>query len=155
MCKFCWGLVLVLVLVMAGAIYKFGFRGSVAPASDGRTAVQLTAGERDLVLVEMRAFLESVQAIVQALGSEEMPAVVQAARNVGMNAQQEVPASLVVKLPGALKKLGFDTHRKFDQLALDAEEFGDPKQSLEQLGELMQNCIGCHAAYKLVAVEEK
>ena len=45
--------------------------------------------------------------------------------------------------------LGFDTHRKFDTLALDAEQLGDPDHSLEQLAELMSNCVACHAAYRI------
>ena len=53
------------------------------------------------------------------------------------------------KLPMAFKQLGFDTHTKFDQLALDAEQMGDSGQTLEQLGVLMQNCVGCHAGYRI------
>ncbi len=49
-----------------------------------------------------------------------------------------------------LKQLGLDTHRKFDRLALDVEQLGDKRQTLEQLGTLLRNCVGCHAAYRLV-----
>ena len=60
----------------------------------------------------------------------------------------EVPGTLVGKLPVQFKKLGFDTHAKFDQLALDAEEFGDSDHALSQLSTLMKNCTACHAAYR-------
>jgi cytochrome c556 len=53
------------------------------------------------------------------------------------------------KLPMEFKQLGFDTHTKFDQLALDAEQMGDKDQVLEQVGKLMQNCVACHAAYRI------
>ncbi len=46
------------------------------------------------------------------------------------------------------KKLGFDTHSKFDQLAMDAESFSDADHSLEQLATLLQNCVACHAVYR-------
>ena len=39
-------------------------------------------------------------------------------------------------------------------LALDADELEDPEHSLQQLSELMQNCVACHAAYRIDAVAE-
>jgi len=150
-CKFCWGTLLLLVLVIAGAIYKFGFLGSTVPSRDGRVAIQLTADERNLVLSEMRAFLESVQIITEGVSNEDMEQVAAAARRVGLQAQQAVPVSLMGKLPMEFKQLGLDTHRKFDQLALDAQQLGAPEHTLEQLGVLLRNCIGCHAGYRLVA----
>ena len=62
-----------------------------------------------------------------------------------------VPASLMGKLPLGFKQLGFDTHSRFDQLALDAESLGDAGQSLAALGELMANCVACHAAFRIDA----
>jgi len=64
-------------------------------------------------------------------------------------AQSAVPGTLIGKLPIEFKKLGFDTHLKFDQLALNAEDFGDNNQVLIQLSNLMQNCVACHAAYRI------
>lgn len=78
-----------------------------------------------------------------------MELVAKAARNSGNTTAKEVPASLVAKLPLAFKKLGFDKHGKFDQLALDAEELGGPSQSLQQLSVLMNNCLACHQTYRI------
>jgi len=47
------------------------------------------------------------------------------------------------------KQSGSDTHARFDQLALDAEEFGDGGHVLSQLATLLQNCVSCHAAYRI------
>ena len=148
MCKLSWsvsGLLFVVLIVMG---YKFIIAGSVVPAEDGREALLLEVGERDLVLSEMRVFLASVQAITDGLSNDDMEKVVEAARTVGAAAQQEVPASLIGKLPLSFKKLGFDTHRKFDILALDAEQLGDPEHTLKQLATLMNNCVACHAIYR-------
>ena len=60
-----------------------------------------------------------------------------------------MPGSLVGKLPLEFKKLGFDTHSKFTQLALDAEQLGDEQHALAQVSELMENCVACHAIYKI------
>lgn len=134
--------------------YKFFIVGSVAPSGDGRQAILLEPGERDLVLDEMRTFLQSVQAILQGVSEDNMESVAVAARKVGAAAQQAVPGSLMTKLPLAFKKLGFDTHGQFDRLGMDAEDIGDREHALEQLSVLMQNCVACHASYRIDAVAE-
>ena len=148
-CKLCWSITGILILAIVAMGYKFMIAGSVAPASDGREALILEPAERDLVLTEMRMFLSSVQKITQALTKEDMETVVKAAREVGLAAQQAVPGSLMGKLPLAFKKLGFDTHKKFDALALDAEQLGDPNHALQQLSTLMNNCVACHSTYQI------
>lgn len=155
MCKICWG-ILVVVSLMAGAMaYKFIITGETIEASDGRKSLLLEPGERDLVLTEMRMFLASVQKIVLATNEDDSAAVAKAAREVGGAAQQAVPGSLMKKLPLEFKKLGFDTHKKFDQIAIDAEQFGDADVSRKQLAELMQNCIACHAVYRVDSIPVK
>lgn len=147
MCKFCWALVIVISLALAGLVYKFIISGETVVASDGRQALLLEPGERDLVLLEMRTFLHSVQQIIAS--GDDMEKVVIAAKAVGAAAQNSVPASLVKKLPIEFKRLGFDTHQKFDQLALDADSFGGRDEVLQQLSELMENCVACHSAYRI------
>jgi hypothetical protein len=134
---------------LAGILYLFLVRGSVAPASDGRVAILLPPAERDLVLTEMRAFLQATQAILLAANRDDLAAAAQAARAVGSAAQRDVPVSLMGKLPLDFKTLGFATHTAFDQLALDAESLGDKGQTLGALGELMAKCLACHAAYRI------
>jgi len=148
MSKKCSVVIVLLLLVIAGGIYKFIFQGSASEGTDGRMAVHLTSGERDLVLTEMRAFLESIQQVTKGITADDMKLVAESARKSGKAAQGAVPGTLVGKLPIAFKKLGFDTHAKFDQLALDAEEFGDSEHAMSQLSTLMDNCVGCHAAYR-------
>ena len=144
----CLVVIVLLLLVIAGGIYKFIFQGSASVGTDGRMAIHLTGGERDLVLTEMRAFLESIQQVTTGITANDMQLVAAAARKSGKAAQAAVPGTLVGKLPIAFKKLGFDTHARFDQLALDAEEFGESDHALSQLSTLMENCVACHAAYR-------
>ena len=154
MCRICWIVVILLLLVTGGMAYKFIIQGSVEQGSDGRSAIQLSHGEKDMVLGEMRAFLQAVQSITVGLSSDGLGNFGRTARPVGMAAQQAVPGSLVGKLPLAFKKLGFDTHTRFDALALNAEQFGDPADTLKELSVLMENCVACHAAYRLDAVSQ-
>lgn len=152
MCKLCWGTLTALLLVIAGIGYRFIYQGDTVPMSDGRIAIQLDSSERDLVLAEMRGFVVTLQAITQGIARDDLPQAAAAAQRAGMAAQGGVPVALMGKLPMGFKQLGLDTHRKFDQLALDAEQLGDGNHSLAQLSELMQNCIGCHATYR-IAIE--
>lgn len=152
MSKTCWTVVVILLVVLLGTIYKFIIQGSTQPSTDNRVAIQLSPGEKDLVLAEMRVFLASVQQITQGVSNKDMASIAASARVVGRAAQQNVPGSLMGKLPLEFKQLGRDTHEKFDLLALDAEQLEDENHSLSQLGVLMQNCVACHATYRLEAV---
>jgi len=152
--KKCSVIIALLLLVIAGGVYKFIFQGSISGSADGRIAIHLDAGERDLVLAEMRGFLESVQKITMGIAANDMELVTEYARKSGMAATDGMPGTLMGKLPLGFKKLGPDTHKKFDQLALDAEEFGDGDHALSQLSALMQNCVACHAAYRFTVSNE-
>ena len=154
MCKTCWISVVILAVLLLGTVYKFVIEGSTQKSTDNRLAIQLTAGEKDLVLAEMRAFLASVQQITRGVSGKDMQLIANSARTVGLAAQQGVPGSLMGKLPLSFKQLGRDTHEQFDLLALDAEQLEDAEHSLSQLGALMQNCVACHAAYRLEAVTD-
>ncbi|HHL31735.1 MAG TPA: hypothetical protein ENJ41_04055, partial [Oceanospirillales bacterium] len=89
--------------------------------TDPRKAIKLNNIEQNMVLEEMRGFLNSTQKIVAALAADDMAAVVAAAKQSGRASQEQMPAETRDKLPKGFKKLGFDTHTKFDQLAMDAD----------------------------------
>ncbi len=148
MCKVCWLITVVLLIIIMGMGYKFIIQGDVSQIDDNRVAIQLTKGERDLVLSEMRVFLQSVQQITSGISKEDMELVASSARNSGSSAQIAVPGTLIGKLPIGFKKLGFDTHAKFDELALDAQQLGDSNHTLSQLSTLLENCVSCHAAFR-------
>lgn len=148
MFKPCWSIVIILSLVTVGMAYKFIIQGEVIEEPDSRTTILLTQKERNLVLSEMRVFLQSVQQITSGISADDMDLVASSARKSGRNAQIAVPGTLIGKLPIAFKKLGFDTHAKFDELALDAEQLGDGEHTVTQLGTLLENCVSCHSAFK-------
>jgi len=149
MCRFCWFLSIVLAIATAGLAWKFILSGETVAASDGRTGIVLEAGERNLVLAEMRAFLEATQKILDASVRGDVTAVSEAARAVGRIAAAPVPGSLLGKLPLGFKRLGFATHDGFDRLAMDVEALGDTAEVPERLAQLMNNCVGCHATFRL------
>ncbi len=140
---------IVLIAALAYGAYKFIIQGSVEQTDDGRTAVILTAAEKDFVLSEMRGFLETVQGIVSAIAEEDMASVAEIATAAGSADAGNAPAPLVGKLPLEFKDLGMATHALFDDIATRANESADAKTVTQALGELMQNCTGCHAGYRL------
>jgi hypothetical protein len=148
-CKYCWGLSILLVAVIATMGYMFVLRGNVIASADGRTAIILSAGERDIVLTEMRGFLEGIQTITEGLVKNDMASISASAKTMGMANALEVPASLLAKLPLEFKTLGFDTHKAFDNLAMEAKDMGDKQIVLAKLSQLMLNCTNCHASYRL------
>ncbi|AGK56891.1 hypothetical protein HYPDE_26043 [Hyphomicrobium denitrificans 1NES1] len=147
--------IVVLLLIIAAMAYKFVVVGSTQKAEDGRIAVLLEPGERNLVLREMRAFVESLQLMSDALSKDDMKGVAKAARTMGMARSQDVPLAMVGKLPLEFKKLAFSVHGQFDAIADDAETIGTTKHTLGQLSEVLQKCVACHNSYQLKAPTSK
>jgi hypothetical protein len=146
--RLCWTTAAVLAVVVGVLVWKFVVSGATAPSSDGRTAILLAPAERDLVLTEMRGFLASVRDITAASAAQDPAAMAAAARRSGMAATQGMPLSLMGKLPLAFKRLGLDTHQRFDQLAMDVAQMADTSLGMTQLADLLGNCVACHAAYR-------
>lgn len=118
-------------------------------ALEHRTPIRLTADEKAHIHLEMRLFLSSVQLIVSAIAANEMKLVAVAAHEAGMAAAHDVPARLREKLPLKFKQLGQATHQGFDDLARDADSLGDASLAMKQLGQVLNNCVSCHASYRL------
>ena len=120
-----------------------------ASVHDNRMVLNLSPGERAMILEEMRLFLSGVQKMTAALGSQDMQAASHAARDMGQKMVHEVPPALRAKLPLEFRQLGFSVHRDFDQIALDAESMKDAGHTLGQLSATLQKCVSCHAAYQI------
>lgn len=148
-CKLSWLLVALLLIVVAAFSYKFTV-GEVKPSDDGRLAVQLSKDERNALLNEMRTWLQNSQGILTAVSSHDFATVATIAKSSGMAAEAATPGSLFRKLPVGMKALGFDTRKKFDEIAADAERLKDSQHTIEQLSIAMNNCVSCHAAYRFV-----
>lgn len=151
--KILWAIIFTLSLLLVAIGYKF-IQGSVAVSDDERVAIVLSKEERNLILNEMRNFLINTQKISEAITNEDMELVAILAKSAGMAAEENTPGSLLAKIPLAMKTLGFDTRKRFDQIAADAEELKVPVHSRRQLEQLMKNCIACHASFKIIEQEK-
>lgn len=135
-----------LVIATIGA----GFAAPTATlADDGRESIVLEPDQRDLILMEMRTFLESIQAITAAVAEEDMETIAAVASAVGMANAGTTPPEIVAKLPLGFKQLAVATHTGFDVIANEAQDMADPQAIIVEMGELMNNCIACHASYRL------
>lgn len=147
--KLSWLLVAILSIIVLVFTYKFTV-GEVKPSDDGRLAVQLSKDERNAVLLEMRTWLQNSQAMLAAVSSQDFATAANIAKSSGMAAEAATPSSLFRKIPLEMKKLGFDTRQKFDEIAVDAEKLKDTQHTIKQISTAMNNCVACHANYRFV-----
>lgn len=127
----------------------FFIRGNTVAGTDNRTAVVLGAGERTLILSEMRGLLAGTQGILEGINHNDAKQVAQAARAVGMASAADVNPVLIAKLPLPFKQLGMSVHRDMDDLAQAAEN-GKPAAELQtMLTGTLSKCVACHAAWQI------
>ena len=139
------GLWVVTVVVAAW----FFVTGNTVSSIDGRQAIMTSADEKNLILAEMRAMLASVQGVVAGIANNDMKRVAQAARQSGSAAAAQAPAGLIGKLPLGFKQLAHGAHQGFDEIVVGAES-GEPGDLLlARIGERLNNCVACHATYRL------
>lgn len=122
---------------------------SLAEGTDNRQILSVTEPQRGHVLEEMRALLSGVQNILAALSKDDMAAVAQHARPLGMSMAHKAEDHLKGVLPREFMLLGMSVHQDFDQIAADAETVKDSKHTLRQLSSTMYKCVACHYAYQL------
>lgn len=116
---------------------------------DPRDVLHVDAGQREELRAGMRAYLESVQGIVDGMASSRAAVIVDSARRSGEGMLTLHSAVTAVALPAGFIALGLDTHRKFDALAALAAGGAPRLQVLGALNDILANCTSCHAAYRI------
>lgn len=115
--------------------------------TDTRTDLGFTPHEQSEFLAEMRTMLASVQGIVQGIADSDRETIARFARLSGNRMARSTPASVRAKLPKAFGELGEPTHMMFEELAIRAET-DDMDMLARHLGQVMQQCMACHATFK-------
>lgn len=129
----------------------FFIRGNTVAGTDNRTAVVLGAGERTLILSEMRGLLAGTYNILEGINRNDSEQVARSARAVGMASAADVNPALMAKLPMPFKQLGMSVHHDMDDLAQAAEN-GKPAAELQtMLTNTLSKCVACHASWQLKA----
>lgn len=117
-------------------------------SEDLRINLKLTDAEKAEFLSEMRQMLASIQGIMSGLGTDDRELIMESARLSGNRMARSTPESIRNKLPSAFKELGGPTHMMFEELVIRAET-DDMDMLAEFTGQLMKQCLSCHAMFKV------
>ena len=119
---------------------------AAAPA-DPRIALPMSPAEKAEFLSEMRQMLASIQGIIEGIAEEDREKIAKAARYSGNRMARATPDALRQRLPVEFQELGGPTHMMFEEMVIRAPD--DDMQTLTEFtGELMQQCLACHARYR-------
>lgn len=116
---------------------------------DGRTVLTMTPTGRDMVLEEMRVMLMSVQQFISAAAIGDTTVMRAAASASGLAVAADGAPEMEHSLPPEFMRLGMGTHAAWDSLAADVGRGVPTTESLARLGTIMNNCVGCHAQFRI------
>jgi hypothetical protein len=123
-------------------------------ADDGRQTVQLPDMMREHMLSNMRDHLLALEEITRYLANQQYDEAAEVAENrLGMSSMDLHGASHLGKfMPKEMGAIGTNMHRAASRFALaaqDAEIEGGLHKAFSALSEVMQQCVACHAVYKV------
>ncbi len=114
---------------------------------DNRIAIQVSPGERNQMLFEMREFLHSLFNMHNALAGKDMKAVAVSTRPM-TGLLRRLPADNKARLPEEFTQMALGMDELLTVLARDAETKADMSLTQSQMAELMTYCSGCHDTYR-------
>ncbi len=133
----------------------------LAPAAlsaeeDPRQAVRMPEMMQTHLRANMRDHLRSMSAMQSALASGQYGVAAEIAeQRLGMTSLEAHDARHMVGfMPEGMQAVGTAMHRaasRFAVIAQDASVSGDLSHALGALSEITQQCVACHAGYRLVA----
>ena len=139
-----------LAAVLAAALLALP-RPVAAEASPPRETIELSAREREHLKAGMRAYLESIQGVIEGLAKHDFKAIARSAARSGMASVKDVSPALALRLPPQFTLMSVDTHERFDALAREARDMRETRSKLSvtsKLNDVLQNCTSCHAMFR-------
>jgi cytochrome c556 len=123
-------------------------------AGDTRQPLPLPAMMAEHQKQNMRGHLAAIEAIVAAIGHDDMDAVAQAAGRIGYSqAMGQMCEHMGAAAPG-FTAMALNFHHTADTIG-DAARRGDRAGVLSALDRTLQTCVSCHATYRQEVVDEK
>ena len=124
------------------------------PPGGARVAVAFPPQLKREVLATMRMHLQGLARIQQAMADGQYDEAAQvASMALGMSSMHGDQASEEARyMPPGMLALGRQLHMQAGAFALaaqDATATGDSRKPQQLLGQMMQTCVDCHAAYRL------
>ena len=127
---------------------------TAAPSVDTRQFVQFPEAMRLHTITSMRDHLLALQEINVALSKNEFDkAAAIAEQRLAMSSLELHGAAHIAPfMPQAMQDIGTQMHRAASRFAVEAQTASvsnDVRPALAALGTVMQQCVACHAAYRL------
>ncbi|HUX26975.1 MAG TPA: hypothetical protein VMV87_20460 [Burkholderiales bacterium] len=127
---------------------------AAAQAPDPRLAVEFPGPLREHELANMRDHLSTLSQIQLALSRNDVDGAAKLAENrLGMSSFKLHGAHEVAKyMPKGMQEIGSEMHRAASRFALEATSAGatgDIRPALTALALVTQQCVACHALYRL------
>ncbi len=127
---------------------------SPAAGGDARQLVTLPEPMRLHTIANMRDHLLALQEIDVALSKNDFDAAARIAESrLGMSSlEAHGAAHLAPFMPKGMQEMGTQMHRAASRFAVEAQNASvsnDLRPALAALGGVMQQCVACHAAYRL------
>lgn len=128
--------------------------GAGATAADPRQLVKFPEPMRLHTISSMRDHLLALQEIDEALSKNDFDGASRVAeQRLGMSSlEAHAAAHLAPYMPQAMQDIGTQMHRAASRFAVEAQNASvgnDVRPALAALGTVMQQCVACHATYRL------
>ena len=117
---------------------------------DVRQKIKLPAMMKEHMLGNMRDHMLAIHEIQSALAKNEVDKAADIAeQRIGMSSLVEHHAAMMAPyMPKNMQEIGTEMHHAASRFALTVKE-GDAMKSLDGLAKITQQCVACHAAYRL------
>ncbi len=142
------------VLLAAAQQQQHEMSAPTTNQADARQLVTFPEPMRVHTIANMRDHLVSLQEIDTALSRNDFDKAATIAENrLGMSSLELHGASHIAPyMPQGMQEIGTQMHRAASQFAIAAQNASvtkDVRPALAALGAVMQQCVACHAAYRL------
>jgi DNA-binding transcriptional MerR regulator len=142
------------LLAAAQTLPHAGMMSMAPPAADARELVRFPEPMRLHTIASMRDHLLSLQEIDEALARNEFDkAATIAEQRLGMSSLEAHDAAhLAPFMPKGMQEIGTQMHQAASRFAIEAQNASvgnDVRPALAALGTVMQQCVACHATYRL------
>ena len=141
--------------IVAGAqTHQHDTAKTAAVQTDARVLVKFPEPMRLHTITSMRDHLLALQEIDVALSRNEFDkAATIAESRLGMSSLELHGAAHIAPfMPKAMQEIGTSMHRAASRFAIETQSASvsnDIRPALAALGSVMQQCVACHAAYRL------
>ncbi len=136
-----------LLLSLALMVFSVSINAVDVETPDNRINLGFNASEKAEFLSEMRQMLTSIQGIMEGIGEEDRELIIKSARYSGNRMARATSDAIKSKTPASFKDIGGPTHMMFEELVIRAET-DDMDLLASFTGELMKQCLACHALFK-------